>query len=244
MSLVLKLLRARRKWRLGKTLSCSVVIAAAGISRRMEAGDKLFILINGEPVLIHTLKAFQSCKLVNEIIVVVSEENLERVAGLCKEYSIGKATNVIIGGQTRLASVFNGVYAASKKADLIAIHDGARPCVDQNLISSAINTAAKHHAAAPAVPVNSTLKNVMDNRIINTVDRDNIFEVQTPQVFNAAVIKAALTNATRKSIEITDDCKALEIIGFPIRITEGSPLNIKLTTKEDIRIAEAILEGY
>ena len=237
------LLRARKLLRQGITPYCSVVIAAAGSSQRMGGDDKIFIPIHGVPVLAHTILAFQSCKQINEIVVVAREDNLERVADICKKYGISKASNVMTGGANRLESVINGINAVSKKAKLIAIHDGARPCVETDLIKNTIKAATLHHAAAPCVPVSSTLKSVKGDLITATVDRSDTYEVQTPQVFDADVIKAALHNARKKSIEITDDCKALEIIGFPVRAVAGSSANIKLTTKEDIKIAKAILRG-
>ena len=231
----------RKRVRGAKIPFCSVVIAAAGASKRMGGEDKLFFEINGAPVLAHTLSKFQDCGYIEEIIVVTREDCFERVGDICKQFD--KASKIIVGGQSRLASVINGVYEVSKKAKLIAIHDGARPCIDIGIIERTIEAAARHNAAAPAVPVSSTLKRVKRNIVMDTVDRDDLYEIQTPQVFNADLIKAALTNANRKSIDVTDDCKAVEMIGATVHITEGSRRNIKLTTKEDIVLAEATLNA-
>ena len=217
------------------------MIAAAGASERMGGEDKLFIVINGSPVLAHTLDKFQRCRSIDEIIVVARADMLERICVVCKEYNINKATAVIVGGATRLESVLNGTMAVSNNAQLIAIHDGARPCVDIDVIERTIVAAAQHHAATPAVPVNFTIKKVEKGVVKETIDRKSLYEIQTPQVFDAALIKAALTNAVNKSLDVTDDCAAAEILGVPIYITQGSPRNIKLTTKEDIKIAEALL---
>ncbi|MDR0489993.1 MAG: 2-C-methyl-D-erythritol 4-phosphate cytidylyltransferase [Oscillospiraceae bacterium] len=233
----------KRKTRPGKQdrLKCSAVIAAAGSSKRMNGGDKLFLNICGAPVLSHTLAGFQKCGLIDEIIVVAHSDMLERVIEICKEYCIDKAAMVIVGGSTRLDSVRNGVLAVSKENRLIAIHDGARPCVDIDTIERAIVAASEHNAAAPAIPVSSTIKKVINGTVIETVDRESLFEIQTPQVFDADLIKAALANAANKSLNITDDCMAVELLGHPVHITEGSRNNIKLTTREDMSIAEAIL---
>ena len=220
---------------------CSVVIAAAGTSNRMEGKDKLFHELHGAPVIAHTLMAFQKCDLIDEIILVAREDRFETLGETCKKFDIEKVDKIIIGGNTRLESVQNGVFAVSKNAGIIAIHDGARPCVDEKIIKNTIETAAKHHAAAPAVPVSSTIKRVKANRILETVEREDLVEIQTPQIFVAEVIKTALANAFKKGIDITDDCKAVELIGFPVYITEGSRNNIKITSKEDLLIAEAIL---
>jgi len=237
MSVVIKHLKRLK----GKPPECSAIIAAAGSSQRMAGEDKLFVEICGAPVLYHTLAAFQNCNLIKEIIVVARNDSFELIGELCEKYSLVKVAKIVEGGSTRLESVMNGVYAASKKSQLIAVHDGARPCVDEDVIERAVIAATKWHAAAPAVPIGSTVKRVEDRRITETVDRRDLVEIQTPQVFATEIIKAALTNAIRESIDATDDCMAVELIGFPIHITEGSSKNIKLTTQDDLFVAEAIL---
>ena len=220
---------------------CTAVIAAAGSSERM-GEDKQFIEVLGMPVLAFTLAKFEACALVGEIVIVARYDKLERVRDICAEYGICKASKVVAGGGTRLESVMNGVFAASDEAQLIAIHDGARPCITEDVIERAIEAARLHHAAAPAVPVNSTIKRSKGGIILETVSREDLFEIQTPQVFTAEIIKAALTNAKDKSINVTDDCMAVELIGVPVHITEGSRSNIKLTARDDITVAEATLK--
>jgi len=207
----------------------------------MGGQDKLFYEICGIPVLGHTLIAFQNCKTINEIIITAREDKIEQIGLLCKSYDIGKARTIMIGGNTRLESVLRGVLAVSEESQLIAIHDGARPCVEQDIINNAVAAAAVRHAAAPAVKVSSTIKRVNNGLVTETVDRRDLYEIQTPQVFAAEIIKAALTNASFKYPEVTDDCMAAELIGVPVHIIEGSRNNIKITTAEDIVIAEAII---
>jgi len=219
----------------------TAVIAAAGSSERMDGMDKLFIKIGNVPVLAHTLMVFQSCDFIDEIVVVTRKENIDRVARLCKEYDIVKAKKVMPGGSTRLESVMSGVFAASFKAEIIAIHDGARPCVDKRIIERTILKAIKCQAAAPGIPVSSTIKKTKRDVIIETVDRQDLVEMQTPQTFNADIIKGALTKAKKYHPDITDDCMAAELIGVPVHVTKGSRNNIKITTGEDIVVAEAIL---
>jgi len=226
-----------------KPPTCTAVIAAAGLSQRCRGEDKLFYNINDKPVLAYTLEAFQKCDLVDDIIVVAQEGHYERIAEICSKYDIKKVSKIMKGGPTRPESVMNGVYAASRQTSLIAIHDGARPCVDREIIEKTIQAAAKYHAAAPAVSITSTIKKVDGDIISRTVDRDGMYEIQTPQVFRAEIIKGALTNAIRKSIDITDDCMAVEIIGLPVHITEGSRSNIKITQPEDLLIAESYLNA-
>ena len=227
----------------GRPPKCAAIIAAAGLSERMAGEDKLFTEICGVPVLAHTLAVFQRCELIGEIVVVAREDSIDPVSELCAKYGIDKATKVMVGGKTRLESALIGALAVSDKAELIAIHDGARPCVSETIIENAINAAANCHASAPAVKVSSTIKRANDGLVTETVDRENLYEMQTPQVFTAELIKAALTNAMNKSIEVTDDCMAVEILGFPVRLTEGSGSNIKITLPEDLIIAKAILEA-
>jgi len=226
---------------------CSVVIAAAGSSERMDGEDKLFTMVCGAPVLAYSIGAFAKSGLVNEIIVVARFDKLEQAGRLCMDYGGGKATKVITGGATRLDSVLNGVLAVSKKAKLIAVHDGARPCVPDEVVEHAITAAASRQAVAPAVKIVSTLKRAEYRKVLETVDRDKLFEIQTPQVFISELIKAALTNAVNKVAAVTDDCMAVELMGVPVYLTEGSRSNIKLTTTEDLVLIEAILgrrSGY
>jgi len=225
----------------GKPPFCSAIIAAAGFSSRMGGDDKLLLDINGKPVLVHALIAFQNTSAVNEIIIVSTPDKFEHIGMLCRHYGIDKATKIMAGGQTRTESVLNGILAVSKGAQVIAIHDGARPCVDAGVIERAISAVSKHHGVAPAVPVSSTLKRAENGTVVETVDRNDLFEIQTPQVFTVEIIKAALQSAIDKSVDITDDCMAVELMGIPVYLSEGSRSNIKVTTSEDIVIAEAIL---
>jgi len=222
---------------------CTAVIAAAGISARCEGEDKLFYDLCGKPVLAHSLIAFNKCKLINEIIIVAHEDKLEEIGELCLAHKIKKVTLIIKGGDTRLKSVIGGVYAATKKATHIAIHDGARPCISVDIIEKTINEAVRCSAAAPAIPITSTVKKVDSDGVIeSTVDRGGLYEIQTPQIFRAPLIKAGLTKAQKESIDITDDCMAVEKIGFPVRIVEGSRKNIKITQPDDLKLAEAFMK--
>lgn len=219
---------------------CSVIVAAAGASTRMEGINKLLIDIGGMPVLIHTLTVLNKCSEISEIIVVTRETDIAAVAQLCELYKISKVSKIIAGGQTRLESVYKGVLQTSTGSKLVAVHDGARPFVTEQIVSDTIEAALKFSAAAPAVPVTSTIKLAKNGMILKTVDRTNLYEVQTPQVFVAEILKGALQNAVDKSLYITDDCMAVEAIGCPVKLTAGSQENIKLTTVADIAYAEAI----
>ena len=225
----------------GRAPPCSAVIAAAGSSDRMAGEDKLFLEVCGAPVLAHTLAVFQQCSFIDEIIVVARYDRLSEVGELCRKYGADKVSKVMAGGETRLDSVLNGVLAVSDKSQLIAIHDGARPCVTVDIVNCAIAAAFRYHAVAPAVQIASTVKRVSNGVVAETIDRENLFEIQTPQVFMADMIKAALTNAKNKSVAITDDCMAAELLGVPVYLTEGSRSNIKITTNDDLALVEAVL---
>ena len=220
---------------------CTAVIVAAGTSQRCKGEDKLFYLINDKPVLAYTISAFQNSSLIREIIVVAREEQYNDIGELCLKYGFKKVTKIMKGGPERSESVINGVFAVSRKAQLIAIHDGARPCIEADTIEKTIMAAAKYHAAAPAVEVIPTIKRIESSIITETIDRESLVEIQTPQVFRTELIKAALTNAVKKSITITDDCMAVEVLGFNVHLVEGSRSNIKITETDDLFIAESIL---
>ncbi|MGI6497667.1 MAG: 2-C-methyl-D-erythritol 4-phosphate cytidylyltransferase [Oscillospiraceae bacterium] len=222
---------------------CSAVVVAAGRSIRMGSErDKIFELLDGMPVLVHTLLAFEQCPLVHEIIVVTREDSLVAASQLCHTYGISKATHVVIGGETRVASVFSGLLSVSAKAKLIAIHDGARPFATKELIASTVQAASLSGAAAPAVPLQDTIKSVSNGVFIETPDRASFRAVQTPQVFDAALIKGAIQKALEERWPITDDCSAVERIGMQVSLVEGLPENMKLTTPSDFAMAEGICQ--
>ena len=232
----------RKGVRKRKSVRCSAVITAAGSSSRMGGENKIFSEIGGIPVIAHTLMAFENCDLIDEIIVTSRSEDIAEIANICSEYDITKAKKIIIGGDTRAGSVYNGVMETSPGAYLIAVHDGARPLVTDDIITKAVLKASVTNAAAPAVPVKDTVKSVVDGKIIGTPDRSTLYAFQTPQVFSGDILKGALQNALEKRLPITDDCMAVEALGIPIYVTEGSYENIKITTPSDLDIAEMILE--
>ena len=225
-----------------ETPHCSAVIVAAGSSQRM-GSDKLLHNLGIMPVLARTLLVFQDCELVDEIVVVTRMEKLEEVAELCKKYCIEKASKVICGGATRMESALAGVSEVKKKAKLIAIHDGARPLVSVELIENTVRAAAKYKAAVPAIKSVDTLKLAEDGETVTgSLDRELVLRVQTPQVFDADLIKGALTFSAEKKLPLTDDCSAVELMGVKARIVPGEEDNIKLTTPRDMLFAAAILK--
>ncbi|MDD5938366.1 MAG: 2-C-methyl-D-erythritol 4-phosphate cytidylyltransferase [Clostridiales bacterium] len=231
---------------LGKSLNrapgCTAVVPAAGHSTRM-GEDKILLPLGEQPVLLRTLRALELCPEIQEIIVVTREDLIVPVSQLCRDSGLEKVHKIVVGGETRSASVLRGIREADPKAGLIAIHDAARPLVTGEVISRAIEAARSCGAAAPAVPVKDTVKRASNGVVEATLDRSELFAVQTPQVFEHGLILGALEKAAADGAVLTDDCAAVERLGMTVRLTEGSYENIKLTTPEDIPAAEAILAG-
>lgn len=221
--------------------SCVAIVPAAGSSTRMkEHGDKIFAEIRGVPIIALTLLRLQNSPLVDEIIIPTREESILTVYDICKEFSLDKVKSVIKGGNTRAESVYRGILEAGSRFDLIAVHDAARPFVSLDIIDSTIRAAARYSAAAPAVSLKDTVKEAEGGIVKKTIPRDVLFAVQTPQVFDADLITAALKKAIAEKLPITDDCSAVELIGMRVFLTRGDYFNIKITTPEDLIFADAI----
>lgn len=219
---------------------CTAVVVAAGSAQRMEGIDKVMAELDGMPVLARTLLALERCERIHEIVVVTRSDLCVRVGSLCRTFAIGKARTVVTGGATRAESVRQGLKAASKQTELVAVHDGARPFVSQELLDRVISAGAKNGAAAPAVPVKDTIKRAEDGVVRETLERSTLYAVQTPQVFLADFLSAALYDAIRKGVPLTDDCSAAERLGKQVVLVEGEYENIKITTPVDLAIGEAI----
>ena len=222
---------------------CSMIIAAAGSSSRMGGENKLLLPLEGIPVLARTLQAVSGAELVDEIVIAVREEDMLPAAELCKTYQIStKPVKIVRGGETRLASVTAASLECREDAAFLGVQDGARPLATPELIDRVIELAGRTNAAAPAVPVKDTVKIVQDGRVESTPDRSVLRAIQTPQVFDAALLRAALQAAAESGAEVTDDCAAVERLGKTVYITDGSYENIKITTPEDMLLAAAILQ--
>ncbi len=232
----------RRRLKPGEHLWCSAIIVAAGSATRMGGIDKIMTNLGDRPVIVHSVQAFQQCPLVDEIIVVTREELMEDINQLVQQWSCTKVSRIVRGGSNRMESVTIGLSRVDQKARLVAIHDGARPLVSQKVLEQVLTTAAETAAAAPAIPVKDTIKRV-DNRelILETVPREALRAVQTPQVFDRDLIAAALQKAKEGGQPLTDDCAAVEALGMKVTLTPGSERNLKITTPVDLAIGEALL---
>lgn len=221
---------------------CSVIVPAAGSSSRMGGENKLLLPLEGIPVIARTLMALNEAELVDEIVVAVRSEDLLPIGDLCKTYGISKPVKLVCGGDTRLASVYAASLECREDAELLAVHDGARPLADAALIDRVIAHAAKTNAAAPAVAVKDTIKVAKDGVVESTPDRETLQAIQTPQAFDAQLLRAALQAAVDAGESVTDDCAAVERLSKKIYLTDGSYQNIKITTPEDMLMASAILQ--
>lgn len=220
---------------------CAVLVAAAGSSRRMGGVNKLMEPLDGVPVLVRTLSALQVAQRVDEIIVAAREEDLVEISRLCRDYGITKCAKVVRGGESRVHSVLLAALEASPETELLAVHDGARPLVTPELVDSVIAAAVRYGAAAPAVPVKDTVKTAdQEGRVGETVPREHLRAVQTPQVFDADLLRAALKAALEANAEVTDDASAVERLGKAVFLVEGNEENLKITTPLDLILAEAI----
>lgn len=226
--------------RLLKLKYCGAVIVAAGTASRMGGIDKVMAPLNGEPMIVHSVRAFQQCDAIKEIIVVTRPDLIVPIMDLCHEFD--KVQAVIVGGESRPESVAIGLNALSAKVKLAAIHDGARPLVTFEVIDRTVRAANSYGAAAPGVPMKDTVKTVVGGIVENTPDRSLLKAIQTPQVFDADLLRAALEKANKDAVPITDDCSAVERLGMSVRIVEGDERNIKVTTPLDLKLAELILE--
>lgn len=233
--------RKKKKKELPAAPRCAAVVAAAGSSSRMGYRDKVLLPLAGRPVLAHTLRTFNDCPYISQIVVVAKKELLVEISTLCRDYGFQKVTTVLIGGGSRTESVLRGLSAVSKDAKLVAVHDGARPLVSQEVIQAAVLRAAQCGAACPAVPLKDTIKSHDGDLVSATLDRDSLRAVQTPQVFDADLLRAALQKAVDDGAELTDDCAAVERLGGTVALTPGDERNIKITTPLDLAVAEAIL---
>lgn len=231
---------ANRARKVLPTQYCGAVIVAAGSASRMGGIDKVMAPLGGEPMILRTVRAFEDCEAVKEIVIVTREDLIGPIVELCSGFT--KIRSVVQGGSSRQESVKLGLLAFSKEVRLAAVHDGARPLVSGELIDKVIRAAHSYGAAAPAIPVKDTIKVFEGGFIAATPDRSTLRAVQTPQVMDRDLLLGALEKAEQEGTALTDDCSAVEHIGMRVRLVEGEERNLKVTTPLDLKIAELLLE--
>lgn len=221
------------------------IIPAGGSGKRMkENKSKQYLLLDGVPVLVHTLRVFQGSKKIDEIFLIVPEDDVEFARQfIVEKYGISKVSRILPGGRERQDSVRNGIDALVSDHDIVVIHDGVRPFVSEELVHSAIIEASKEEAVTVGVPVKDTVKSVDDHAWVReTLNRSSLWLTQTPQVFKRDVIKKAYEVACEDNYYGTDDASLVERIGINVKMICGSYDNIKITTKDDIVQAEGLMK--
>ena len=215
------------------------IVPSAGASRRMGRGlEKPYRLLNGKPLLIHSLLVLERTPWVDEVVLVVARRRLGLAKRLMSRYRLRKVREVTAGGRTRTESVFRGILRADPKADYLLVHDGARPIVSPALLTRVMRAARQSGAAIPALPVGPTIKEVSRGWVVRTLSREALWEVQTPQIFRRSLLWKALN---RRREEGTDCASLVERLGYRVKVVPGDPANIKVTTPLDLVVAEALL---
>lgn len=220
----------------------TVIIPAAGIGARMHADRaKQMLELGGVPVLVHTLKRFQQCEAVDQIILVLQPNLTSEILSLMSRHNLTKVARVVAGGAERQDSVYRGLQVVrAESAGIIAVHDAVRPFVKPDEIRAVIERAASTGAALMALAATDTIKQGKSGRVQRTLDRRRIYYAQTPQAFRFAILREAFEKAYADGFMGTDESQLVERLGQRVSVVEGSPLNIKITRPFDLRLAEAI----
>ena len=221
----------------------AAIVPAAGAGRRLGgATNKLFVSLNGQPLLAHTLRVLQQSQVVRWIILVVRPEERAQAGALLRRQRITKALPPCLGGRTRAESVARGLAAVPQDARWVLVHDGARPCLSGALIARVAAAARRRGAAVCGLPASLTVKDVNGRHEVRaTLDRSRLWFAQTPQVFRRDWLARSIERLNGRLGRFPDDASIVEAAGFPVSMIPGDPLNIKVTTREDLLLAEAIL---
>ena len=223
-------------------MNTSVVIVCAGNSTRMGGVNKILLPLGDRLVIGVTMQAFQKCESVSEIVIVARESDIPAIKSEAEAAGITKLAACTTGGKTRQESVINGIKMISKEAELVAVHDGARPLVKPEHIEKVIRDASVFGGATLGVPVKDTIKTVDDGLITDTPPRSSLYITQTPQIFKRSLYFEGIDFALEHGLDFTDDCQLVEAIGGKVAMTTGDYTNIKITTPEDIKLAEVLMK--
>lgn len=219
------------------------VVVAAGKSERMGANvDKAFLSLGTRPVLAYSLLAFEKCHDIDGIILVCRKDRMESARAMASLFGISKLKRVVAGGSMRQVSVGNGLAALGDDVDIVAVHDGARPCVTPDLISETIKSAKRYGSGVAAVKVTDTVKHVDKGLTVSkTVDRTKLWAVQTPQTFKLDLLEKAFDKIKKKKATVTDEASAVELVS-KVHLVSAPVSNIKITTADDLALAAALLK--
>lgn len=224
-----------------KTLA---LITAAGKGLRMQSPiPKQYLLLGGRPILAQTLSVFEKCPDIDGVYVIVPQDQMEMVQrDIIEKYRFKKVLKVVRGGKTRQQSVYNGLKAIRSDCAIVVVHDGVRPLVRERLITESIQAARKHGAAVVGVPARDTIKRATAGKKLKTLDREEIWMAQTPQSFQFPLLLKAYQKAEEDGFQGTDDAALVERLGHPVTLIQGDYTNIKITTPEDLALAETLFE--
>jgi 2-C-methyl-D-erythritol 4-phosphate cytidylyltransferase len=224
----------------------ALIVSAGKGHRFIEGKKKQFHLLAEKPILAHTIDKFETCPLIHSILLVVGQEDMDYcLKEIIEKYQYKKISQIVPGGKRRQDSVRNGIEVLSKDAEIVVIHDGVRPFVTKEMIEDSIRSAIRFGAVVLAMPVKETIKMVQpDGTVLKTLDRESLWQIQTPQTFQVNVIKEAYHKATEDGFAGTDDASLVERLGIKVHILPGSYTNIKITTPEDLILANLFLEVH
>ena len=220
------------------------IIVAAGKSKRMGKNvNKLFLPVLNKPMIYYTIKLFQECSLIDEIIIVAQKKDFNKINEIKKKYNFDKIKNIVEGSLERQDSVYNGliIIKNAKNDDIIVVHNGSNPLVKENEIVECINQAKQHGAAACCFPLKDTIKKIKNNFVEKTIDRKDICQMQTPQAIKYGLFIEGFKNIRKNNLKVTDDASVAELLGKKVKIVPCSYENIKITTEDDLELAEGIL---
>ena len=223
----------------------AAIIVAAGASRRMQGRDKLWTPLAGRIILARTIDVFEASPLIDNIVLVPSSERLADTRALCNNEGWHKIAAIVPGGARRQDSVCAGLdalAAVTPTTQWVMIHDAARPMVTPAILEAGLKAAQEYQAAIAAVPVKDTIKLVQEGRVMTTLDRSQLWAIQTPQVFSFPLIHQAHHSPAAMG-DVTDDASLVEQLGHPVTIFPGAYTNLKITTEEDLFLAEALIQG-
>lgn len=229
---------------MGKPYVSAIVVAAGSGSRMNATRNKQYLYLNGKPILVHTLWAFERCSAIDEVILVISAQDIS----LCRKEVLlpnkfRKISAITAGGDTRQESMYHGLQKVNPKSEIVVTHDGARPLIHSETLKQCVEETVRHGATIVAVPVKETIKVVDDElEVVETPKRSQLWSVQTPQTFRKELLERAHLQAIEDDFIGTDDSMLVERLGHPVKIVKGHYENLKITTPEDLILAESIFE--
>ncbi|HXD30249.1 MAG TPA: 2-C-methyl-D-erythritol 4-phosphate cytidylyltransferase [Pyrinomonadaceae bacterium] len=223
-------------------MNVAIIVAAGQGSRMGGEGAKQFLELAGIPIIIHAIRAFDECESIHEIVVVLPASESANFLASAARFGLRKLSRVVPGGATRSESVWRGLQSLrSATVEVVAVHDGVRPLVSADEIARTVSAAQQNDAAVLVAPVTDTIKEIKDDRIVSTLERSRLRRALTPQCFRYSLLSRAYAQADISDQSLTDESVLMERLGISVTAVEGSPRNIKITTPEDLIVAEALL---